>query len=170
MRGINHREGRDPGIGYRLQRGLVAIRVHDRDYQRAALVLAKLGRLWPLHFDDNVGILYRIRADGCPGRGKFRIRQAGFDAGARLDRDLNTQRLEFLHRVGRSRNPRFGGIDFGCHSDAHRKLQVDQAKSEPRLALMTAFHCSTVILWKAVSLVMPALLTSSGGADDGDIV
>ena len=33
--------------------------------------------------------------------------------------------------------------------------------SEPRLVLITAFHCSSVILWKAPSLVMPALLTST---------
>ena len=33
--------------------------------------------------------------------------------------------------------------------------------SEPRLVLMTAFHWSSVILWKAPSLVMPALLTST---------
>ena len=33
--------------------------------------------------------------------------------------------------------------------------------SEPRLVLMTAFHCSSVILWKAPSRVMPALLTST---------
>jgi hypothetical protein len=35
-----HREGRDAGIGHRLQRGVVAVGVHDRDHQRAALVLA----------------------------------------------------------------------------------------------------------------------------------
>ena len=33
--------------------------------------------------------------------------------------------------------------------------------SEPRLVLMTAFHCSSVILWNAPSLVMPALLIST---------
>ena len=33
--------------------------------------------------------------------------------------------------------------------------------NEPRLVLMTALHCSSVILWNAPSRVMPALLTST---------
>jgi hypothetical protein len=37
----------------------------------------------------------------------------------------------------------------------------DMLNSEPRLVPITAFHCSRLILWKAPSLVMPALLTST---------
>ncbi|MEY9737466.1 hypothetical protein ABH985_005255 [Bradyrhizobium ottawaense] len=115
-----HREGGNAGIGDRLQRGLVAIGVHDGDDERAALVLRELGGFRTLHLDDDVGILQRICADGGTYRGEFGIRQARFEAGARLDGDLGAQRLELLHRIGRSGDSRLERIDFLGNGDLHR--------------------------------------------------
>ena len=114
-----HREGRYAGIGDRLQRGLVAVGVHDRDDQRAALVVRKFGRLGPLHLDDDIGILEGVGTDGGAGRGEFRIRQARLDARARLDRDLGAQRLELLDGVGGSGDPRLGRVDFLGNGNLH---------------------------------------------------
>ena len=114
-----HRKGRHAGIRNRLQRGLIAIWVHDGDDQRATLVLRQLAGLGPLHLDDDVGVLQRIGAHRGACRGEFRIRQAGFDARARLDRHFGAQRLEFLHGVGGSGHPRLGRIDFLGNGNLH---------------------------------------------------
>src|SRR5213075_197004 len=64
--------------------------------QRAALVVGKLARLRPLYLDDDVGVLQCIGADDSTRGGEFRIGQARFDAGARLDGDIDAQHLEFF--------------------------------------------------------------------------
>jgi len=124
-----HRERRHAGFRDRLQRRLIAVGVHDGDHQRTALVLAKLGGLRPLHLDDDVGILQRVGADGGAGRGVFGIGQARLDACARLDRDIDAQRLEFLHDIGRSGHPRSdGSISLATAIFMrHSHLQIDQA-------------------------------------------
>ena len=73
----------------------------------------------PLHLDDDVGVLQRVRADGGADRGEFGIRQARLDARARLDRDFGADRLEFLHGIGGSGDPRFGRIDFLGNGNLH---------------------------------------------------
>jgi hypothetical protein len=114
-----HRKRGDAGIRHRLQRGVIAVRIHDRDDQRAALVFRELGGFRPFHLDDDVGILHRIRADRGADRGEIGIRQAGLDACTGLDRDLDAERLEFLHRVGRGRDAWFGGIDLPGNRNLH---------------------------------------------------
>ncbi|MGY4327106.1 hypothetical protein ACVWWG_001523 [Bradyrhizobium sp. LB7.2] len=115
-----HREGRDAGIGDRLQRRLIAVGVHDGDDERAALVLRQLGGFRALHLDDDVGVLQRVGADGGPHGGEFGIRQARLEAGARLNGDLGAQPLELLHRIRRSGNARLRRIDFLGNGDLHR--------------------------------------------------
>ena len=110
----------DAGVRHRLERGVIAVRIHDGDHRRAALVLAKLGSLRPLHFDDDIGILDRIGADAGTNRGKFGIRKARLDAGSRLDRDIHPQRLELLDRIGRGRYPRLSRINFLGNGNFHK--------------------------------------------------
>ena len=131
MRGINSiANADDAGIRDRLQRRFIAVGVHDRDDERAALVLRKLAGFGPLHLDDDVGILQRVRADGGADRGEFGIRQARLDARARLDRDFGAERLEFLHGVRGSGNPRLGRIDFLGNGNLHEASRARQARAQ----------------------------------------
>jgi hypothetical protein len=77
-----------------------------------------------LQFYHNIGVFERVGADGGAGRGELRIRQARLDARPRLDRDVDAQRLEFLHGVGRSRDPRLGGIDFLGDGNLHLHIHA----------------------------------------------
>ena len=51
-----HREGGNPRIGHLLQRGVIAVRIHDGNNERALLVGGEFARRGPPHFQDNVGI------------------------------------------------------------------------------------------------------------------
>jgi hypothetical protein len=114
-----HGERGDTGARNRLQRRLVAVRVHDGDHQRAALVFREFRRLRPLHLDNDVGVLERIRADGGASRGELGIGQARLDARARFDHHIGADRLELLHGVGGSGDPRFGRVDFLGNGNLH---------------------------------------------------
>ena len=52
-----HGEGGNPGVGHLLERGLVAVRIHDGDDQRALLVFGEFGRRRAAHLEHDVGVL-----------------------------------------------------------------------------------------------------------------
>ena len=136
-----HRKCQNAGLGQRLQRGLVAVGIHDRNDQGAALVAGKLGCLRAFHLDDDVGIFEGIGADGCADGGEFRIQQPRFDARAGLDREIDAQRLEFFYRVRRRRDPRLGRIDFLGDGNLH---EASGGARHPRANKLASFTLSWI--------------------------
>ena len=120
MRGINSiAKAVIAGVRHRLERGVVAVRVHDGEDQRALLVVGKLGRGRPAHLEHDIGALDGARRHGRAGGGVFGVGNAGFLAGARLDHDIGAERLHLLDGFRRRGDPVFARLDFTRYGNAH---------------------------------------------------
>ena len=117
-----HGEGGDAGVGHLLERGLVAVGIHDGDDQRALLVGGELVRRRAAHLEHDVGVLGDDVGDLRAGRLEVGVGNAGRDAGAARDRDLGAERLQFLDRFRRGRDARFAGVGFTRYGNSHSRL------------------------------------------------
>jgi len=124
-----HREGGDAGIGHRLERGVLAIRIHDGDDERAPLVAGKLGGGRSAHLEHHVGILEGAIGHGCAGGGEFGVGNAGFRSGARLDGDVGAEPFHLLDRFRRRRDPAFRWVDLTRDRNAHSPPPRDRRLS-----------------------------------------
>ena len=115
-----HGEGRDAGIRHRLERGVVAVRIHDGDDQRALAVFRQLGRVRPAHLQHHVGAGKRIGRDRRARRRIIRVQDARLDASARLHRHLGAEPDHLLDGLGGGGDARLGLIDFGGNCDFHK--------------------------------------------------
>ena len=61
-----HGEGNEPGIRHLLERGFVAVRIHDGDDQRALLVGGQFVGRRAAHLEHQVGVLGDVLADFAP--------------------------------------------------------------------------------------------------------
>ncbi len=103
-----------------VERGVVAVGIHDGDDQRARLVGAELGRGRPADLEDDIraadgggGIGRDLRARG----GVVRVRDARGEAGARLDGYLGAEGGEFLDGFRSGRDPWFIELRRYCDLD-----------------------------------------------------
>ncbi len=121
------RESHEPGVRHALQRGLVAIGIHQRDDRRTALVAGEILR--PAHLEDEIGVGERrssVRGYRRAHLGKARVRHAGRRAGAALDRHLGAEGDELLHRFRRRRNARLDRRVFLEDCDPHQMAPVSR--------------------------------------------
>ena len=114
-----HGEGGDAGLGHGLERGVLAIGIHDGDDQRALLVAGKLGGGRPAHLEHHVGVPDRALEHGCTRGGEFGIGNAGLRAGAGLDGDVGAEPFHLLHRFRRRGDPTFHRVDLTRDRNAH---------------------------------------------------
>jgi hypothetical protein len=117
-----HGEGDEARIRHLLQRGFVAVRIHDGDDKRAALVTGKLVRQRPAHFEYHIGVTRDVVADlGARGHVVI-IKDTGRQAGAAVDDDIGTERLELLHRFRSRRDTAFINIGLTRYRNPHLRL------------------------------------------------
>ena len=124
-----HREADDAGLRHGGERGLVAVRVHDRHHERAGLVGRDLRIGRAAHLEHHVGILDGIgraagdrRAHGLV----VRIEHAGLHPRAALHDHVDAKRLHLLHGVGRGGDARLGRVDLGGNGDFHGSLLASE--------------------------------------------
>ena len=114
-----HGEGDQPGVRHLLERGFVAVRVHDGEDQRALLVGRELVGRRAAHFQDEVRVLDDVFADGRAGGLIVSIRNAGGDTGAAGDRDVGAKRLELLDGFRRGRDARLLRFGLTRYGNSH---------------------------------------------------
>ena len=86
----------------------MAVGVHGRDNNRAALVAGKFLLAGAADAEDDIGIGRGLGAGDLGARSAERlVIHAGFEAGAAFDDNIEAEALQFLDRVGRSGNARF---------------------------------------------------------------
>ncbi len=119
-----HGEGDETCVRHLLERGFVAVRVHDGDDQRAFLIGGQFARCRAAHFQDEIGVLDDVVTDGRAGRLEVGVGNARGDAGAACHRNLGAERLEFLDGLRRRRDPRLMGVGFTRNGNSHHGPRV----------------------------------------------
>ena len=117
-----HGDRGNPGVRHLLERGLVAVRIHDGDDERAFLVVGEFGRRRPTHFENDVGILGDGVGDLRARRFEFAVGDPGRNAGATRNRDIGAERFQLLDSFRGSRDPGFTGIGFTRYGNSHSRL------------------------------------------------
>ncbi len=125
----------DAGLRHGAQRIVVAVRIHDGDDDRALLQTRKLGRLRPPHLEHDIGAAHRIGGHGGAGGGIVRIEDAGFDPGARLDRDFGAKPDHFLDGFGSRGYARLARIGFGSNRNLHKSSDGGTAGNQADVGL-----------------------------------
>ena len=115
----NTQFGRNAGIGHRLQRGIVAIGIHDGDDEGTLPVAFEIVGGGTAHFQDNVGILGGTRRDAGAGRRIFGVRNTRLNPGAGLNRDRGAKPDQLLHRFRGAGDPWLGLVGFLSNRDFH---------------------------------------------------
>ena len=115
-----------PGARHLLERGVVAVRIHDGDDQRALLVVGEFVRRRAAHLEHDVGVLGDVVGDLRAGRFEVGVGNAGGDARAARDRDLGAERLEFLDGFRRCGDARLAGVGFTRYGNSHSRLPASR--------------------------------------------
>ncbi len=114
-----HGEGGDTRIRQRLERIVVAVGIHERDDNRALLVVEEFVGAGTPHTQDDIGVPDRVFRQRGAGGFVFRIGNARFQPGARLDGDLGTKPDQLFDGLRRTRNTRLGLIGLRSNRDFH---------------------------------------------------
>ena len=127
-----HGEGRHTGIGERLDRRIIAVRVEHGDDHRTLLVGLELGRGRPAHLQHHIGPgCIAGLADRRSRRDKLAVRYARGNPRASLDDNRKPEGYQLLDRLRRTANPRL--VDLfryeQCLSQALTPKQVKHNKT-----------------------------------------
>jgi hypothetical protein len=117
-----HGERDEPRIRHLLERGVVAVRIHDRDDERAALVIGEFVRQWPAHLEHHVGVTRDVVADLGAGGHIVIVEDTGRYAGAASDDDIGAESFVLLHRFRSRRDAALIDIGLTRYRNPHPRL------------------------------------------------
>ena len=125
MRGISSMaKAATPASAMALSAALVAVGVHDRDDERAALQPGELAVARPAHLEHDVGVARQPRRRSgrasAPAASNSASGMPAFAPAPACDRHVGAERLVLLHRLGRRGDARLDRVGFGKNRDPHQ--------------------------------------------------